>query len=128
MKADSKRARFPNYLLVVTNLRLTPADPGGTGTERSPRTLRSKGLREVWVWHRNKVNNMLAGNSDVRQRFTPLVTVGDVLARIGRLPGAVPRDLLPAVFTDRARKSLETGRWIRFTTQVTGRRNTSSTM
>lgn len=130
MKADSKRTRFPNYLLVVTNVRLTPADPGGTmdklqrwiakalkhnrGTDRSPRTLRSKGLREVRVWHRNKVNNVLAGNSDVRQRLTPLITVGDVLARIGQLSGAVPPDRLPAVFTDHARKSLETGRWIRF--------------
>ncbi|GAT01601.1 NACHT domain-containing protein [Mycolicibacterium fortuitum] len=130
MKDGSKRSRFPNYLLVVTNVRLTPGDPGGTmdklqrwvskqlghnyGTERNRRTLQSKGLRQVRFWHRNKLNNVLAGNASVRQRFTPLITVGDVLARIEQLPGAVPRDLLPAVFTDHARKSLETGRWIRF--------------
>ncbi|MCV7253394.1 hypothetical protein H7J86_14580 [Mycobacterium hackensackense] len=130
MKAESKRSRFPNYLLVITNVRLTPADPGGTmhkleawlakklvhnyGKGRSPRTLRSKGLREIRVWHRNKINNALTGNASVRQRFTPLITVGDVLARLGQLPGAIPADLLPAVFIDHARRSLETGRWIRF--------------
>ena len=30
MDAASKRTQFPHYLLIITNIRLTPADPGGT--------------------------------------------------------------------------------------------------
>lgn len=30
MAPASKRTQFPDYLLIITNVRLTPADPGGT--------------------------------------------------------------------------------------------------
>lgn len=130
MEKGSRRTQFPDYLLVITNIRLTPADPGGTlaklttwiheqlgfdyGSAGTPRTLRSRGLREVKVWHRNKVSTLLTNNADIRQRFTPLVTVGDVVARLGQLPGAIPTDLVPSVFIEHARKSLGSSRWIRF--------------
>ncbi|OBI65122.1 hypothetical protein A5667_27430 [Mycolicibacterium fortuitum] len=130
MDPDSKRTQFPEYLLVVTNIKLTPADPGGTmqkladhlagrmahnyGDNRRERTLRSRGLRAIKVWHRNKLNTLLTYNSDARRRFAPLITVGDVLARIDRLPGAVPKELLTNLFVDHAQNSLEAGRWIRF--------------
>ena len=71
-------------------------------------------MREIKVWHRNKVSTLLTNNADARQRFTPLITVGDVIARLNQLPGAIPSDLLPSVFIDHACKSLDTGRWIRF--------------
>ncbi|TMS50907.1 NACHT domain-containing NTPase [Mycobacterium sp. DBP42] len=130
MAPASKRTQFPDYLLIITNVRLTPADPGGTmaklnswldeqlghnyGAPTRPRSLRSQGLREVKIWHRNKLNTLLTNNADARQRFTPLITVGDILARINQLPGTIPSDLLPGVFIDHACSSLGTSRWIRF--------------
>lgn len=60
MDPESKRSQFPENLFIVTNIRLTPADPGGTmqkfdiyradrldhnyGTNRQVKTLRSRGL------------------------------------------------------------------------------------
>ena len=130
MDPESKRTQFPNYLLVVTNIRLTPADPGGTmqklssylerqlnhnyGTNRRVRTPHSRGLRAVKVWHRNKLNSLVTNNSSARQRFSPLITVGDVLARLDRLPGSIPKEMLAQLFVDHAQNSLETGRWVRF--------------
>ena len=106
MDPDSKRSRFPRYLLVITNVRLSPADPGGGidtlraaldkrlehkyGSDEQPRTLRRRGLLEVKVWHRDKLNTLVTNNESVRKRFGPLLTLGDVLARIGRLPGLIP--------------------------------------
>ena len=130
MDPDSKRSQFPQNLLIITNIRLTPADPGGTmqklgtylagrlnhnyGTPRQARTLRSRGLRNIRVWHRNKLSNMVTNNASARQRFLPLITVGDVLSRLDRLPGSVPKEELTKLLVDHAQDSLETGRWVRF--------------
>jgi hypothetical protein len=130
MDPESKRTQFPQNLLIVTNIRLTPADPGGTmrkwdayrterldfnyGTNRSPKTLRSRGLRNIKLWHRNKLNNVVTNNASARQRFLPLITVGDVLARIDRLPGSIPKEMLTKLFVDHAQDALEPGHWIRF--------------
>ncbi|KUH70843.1 hypothetical protein AU184_25950 [Mycolicibacterium novocastrense] len=127
---ESKRSRFPENLLLITNVRLTPADPGGTmqkldgylaerlihnyGNNRQVRTLRSRGLRNIKVWHRNKLTNLLTNNASARQRFAPLITLGDVLARLDRLPGSVPKELVTKLFVDHAHNALETGRWVRF--------------
>jgi hypothetical protein len=130
MDPESKRTKFPENLLLVTNVRLTPADPGGTmqkwdryrnerldnnyGVNRNIKTLRSRGLRNIKIWHRNKLTNLVTNNSSVRQRFYPLITVGDVLARVDRLPGSVPKEMLTKLFVDHAQDALEAGRWIRF--------------
>lgn len=130
MDPKSKRTQFPKNLLIATNIRLTPTDPGGTmqkldtyltsrldhnfGDQRQIRTLRSSGLRNIKIWHRNKLNNLLTNNSSARQRFRPLITLGDVLARLDRLPGSIPKEQLTKLFVTHAQESLETGRWIRF--------------
>lgn len=88
MEPDSKRFQFPENLLIVTNIRLTPTDPGGTmeklsthlvgrldhnyGAPRQTKTLRSRDLHNIRVWHRNKLNNLVTNNSSARQRFLPL--------------------------------------------------------
>ena len=130
MDPDSRRSRFPRYLLVITNVRLSPADPGGGidtlrdaldkrlkhnyGTGEEPRTLGGRGLLEVKVWHRDKLNTLVTNNESVRKRFGPLLTPGDVLARVGRLPGLIPIDQIPGLLVDHAQIALASGRWVRF--------------
>ncbi|MFI5508959.1 NACHT domain-containing protein [Mycobacterium sp. NPDC051804] len=138
MKPDSQReGRFPDYLLVITNVRLSAADPGGgidtlrgeiekrlaheyksAEAGRPPVTLRSRGLRQVRVWHRDKINVLVTNSVDARRRFSALLTSGDVLARldqIGRLlPGLIPEDLIAGLFVDHAQTTLAGDRWIRF--------------
>ncbi|MCW2625972.1 hypothetical protein, partial [Mycobacterium sp.] len=70
--------------LVITNIRLSPADPGGgvdeirnylersldreydpTDDNGKPRTPRPRGLREVRVWHRDKLNTLLTEHDGI---------------------------------------------------------------
>ncbi|MBN7498160.1 NACHT domain-containing protein [Mycobacteroides abscessus] len=130
MNPETKRTQFPAYLLIITNIKLTPADPGGTmqrlniyidsqldhkyGIGKQAKTLRDRGLREIKVWHRNKLNSLLTNNSSIRQRFTPLISVGDIIERLQHLPGSIPVNKLAQVFVDHAQSALQTSRWIRF--------------
>ncbi|SPM33094.1 hypothetical protein AU072_18345, partial [Mycobacterium rhizamassiliense] len=135
MDPDSRRTQFPQYLLVITNVRLSAADPaGGIDEIRSlidhwlkyefefdghePSTLRRRGLRDVKVWHRDKLNVLVSINRDVRQRFAPLLTMGDILARLERLdqllPGLIPPDDIAGVLVDHAQTTIQGERWVRF--------------
>lgn len=138
MDPKSKRQqRFPHYLLIVTNVRLSPNDPGGgvdairtyvsdildreyppTDDHGKTRTPRSRGLREVRVWHRDKLNTLLTQHNGIRTRFAPLVTLGDLLARLERLdtllPGLIPQDFIGGVLHEHAQTTLVGDRWVRF--------------
>lgn len=138
MDPKSKRQqRFPNYLLIVTNVRLSPNDPGGgvddirtyvpelldrkydpSDDHGVPRTPRRRGLREVRVWHRDKLNTLVTQHADIRTRFAPLVTLGDLLARLERLdtllPGLIPHDFIGGVLHEHAQTTLVGDRWVRF--------------
>jgi len=138
MDPKSKRVqRFPNYLLVITNVRLSPGDPGGgldeirdylekmlvreydpTDDSGTPRTPRRRGLREVRVWHRDKLNTLLTQHDGIRKRFAPLITLGDLLARLERLdtllPGLIPQDHIAEVLHDHAQTTLTGDCWVRF--------------
>lgn len=138
MDPKSKRQqRFPNYLLIVTNVRLSPNDPGGgvddirtyvtelldreydpSDDHGEPRTPRRRGLREVRVWHRDKLNTLLTQHAGIRTRFAPLVTLGDLLARLERfdtlLPGLIPHDFIGGVLHEHAQTKLVGDRWVRF--------------
>lgn len=138
MDPKSKRQqRFPNYLLIISNVRLSPNDPGGGVDEikkfvtnlldrpyeppEGPgvaRTPRSRGLREIRVWHRDKLNTLLTQHEGIRKRYAPLLTLGDLLARLDRLdellPGLIPNDSIAEVLHDHARTKLAGDRWVRF--------------
>jgi energy-coupling factor transporter ATP-binding protein EcfA2 len=132
-----RQQRFPNYLLIVTNVRLSPTDPGGgvddirkyvtdlldreydpPDDHGAPRTPRRRGLREIRVWHRDKLNTLLTQHAGIRTRFAPLVTVGDLLARLERLdtllPGLIPHDSIAGVLHEHAQTTLVGDRWVRF--------------
>ena len=102
MKPNTKRSRFPQYVIFVTNVRLSAQDGTGglirsicmpatnwiTTTARpdhQPRTLRERGLREVKnLASRLLERGYLERNADVRAAFPMLLTVGDMLTRASR--------------------------------------------
>jgi hypothetical protein len=129
MRAGSKRGRFPDYVIFVTNARLSAErDIGGIDQIRQyiasqldhehdverDKTLRSRGLREVKVWHRDYLNGLISGNDGIRAAFPALLTAGDILARMKVLPGFADADQLAPVFADHAQTTLRNEQWVRF--------------
>jgi hypothetical protein len=130
MRADSQRGRFPNYLIFVTNVRLTSqSGTGGIdrinrlvsqrvehnyGSDDRPDTPGSRGLRAVKVWHRDYLNARLSQHADIRAAFPALLTVGDLLTRLHALPGFVEPEQFAPVLIDHAQNTLRAEQWVRF--------------
>lgn len=136
MKPESRRSRFPNNLLIVTNVRLSSGDPiGGIdqvgrlvdecldrkyGPRDRPKTPRGRGLRHIKVWHRDYLNAAITESDSIRHAFPALLTAGDILARIRqltdeqRLPDVIKPGQFARVLKDHAQTTLGTQRWIRF--------------
>ncbi|MFJ4651144.1 HEAT repeat domain-containing protein [Nocardia sp. NPDC088792] len=86
------RIRAPHYLIVASNVRLSPAGVvGGIDTlqEHFTSVLADRthpvgrlGIREIRLWHADQIHTLLDGAETVRRAFPALLTVGDVLARI----------------------------------------------
>ena len=130
MDRSNKRSRFPNYLLFVTNVRLSADDATGGvdqirafiakqldrnyGSDSRPDTLRTRGLRDVKVWHRDSLNNLISNNQGIRAAFPAILTVGDILTRLQTLPGSINANDFAPVLRDHARSTLRHDRWVRF--------------
>jgi len=125
---SSKRGRIPNYIVFVTNVRLSSV-PGsgidginsrirdrlGTSIGGDARdTLSKRGLRAAKVWHRDQLNLLLTKHADIRLAFKGLLTVGDLLARLGELGGLLEPDTFHPVLTAHASATLGTERWVNF--------------
>jgi len=125
----SNRGRFPQYIVFVTNVRLSStAGTGGidslnevirkrvngeeTGSTR--RTLRARGLRDWKIWHRDQINALLTVEEGIRCAFPAMLTAGDILARLGALSGHLDPQELHPVLTAHARNTLRTERWVNF--------------
>lgn len=127
---DSKRGATPDYLLFITNVRLssTPEDGGIdrinsylrerlhepiTGSKGSD-SLALRGLKDMKVWHRDQLVAFLNKYDNIRNAFAGLLTVGDVLNRLHFLGGLLsPSDFQP-VMAAHAKKSLIHERWVNF--------------
>lgn len=131
MKPNSRRSRFPQYVIFVTNARLSAEDStGGVDQIRlfvrsqldhehgsggdQPRTLRGRGLRDVKIWHRDYLNAAISNHADVRAAFPMLLTVGDILARATALPGFVEAQQFAPILVDHAQTTLRHEQWVRF--------------
>ncbi len=136
MKPESRRSRFPNYLLIVTNVRLSSGDPAGGidqldrlrkecltrkyGPPDQPKTPRRRGLRDIKIWHRDYLNAAITQNRSIRHAFPALLTAGDILARIEqltaqhRLPGVIDPERFAKVLADHAQTALGHQRWVYF--------------
>lgn len=129
MDTKSKRDRFPQYVLFITNVRLSAeVATGGVdqiqayvdelvrdhGAGNNVDTPSKRGLRAVKVWHRDKLNALIANNQSIRAAFPAILTVGDVLTRLYALPGSINADDLAPVLREQASSTLRNDRWIRF--------------
>lgn len=89
----SEGVELPDYLIVATNVKLTPNRGGGKELVDSKFRELVEGFRlpfKGWaVWDRKKIECLLDDNSDARQAVEGFTTPGDVLAKLGRaLDGA----------------------------------------
>jgi hypothetical protein len=128
MGPKTKRTPFPNYLLIVSNVRLSAPQGGGVDQIRAyveqeldrnhaagkTDTPRRRGLRAVRVWHRDTLNALISGNQSIRAAFPALLTVGDLLDRLSALPGLVEPAALAPVLREYAVSTLRNERWVRF--------------
>lgn len=127
MNPNSKRRKFPHYLLFVTNVRLSSAAGSGGidsinefmreqvhgetgGALQGP--LGKRGLRDWQIWHRDKLNALLTIGDGVRRAFPALLTAGDVVAQLEALSEARNPGALHKVLTAHARNTLPTERWV----------------
>jgi hypothetical protein len=124
---DCSRGRFPQYVIFVTNVRLSsvPGTGGidriseymrkrvhgdGTGSDRG--ALSKRGLRDWRIWHRDQLNALLTVEEGIRRAFPAMLTVGDVLARVSSLPGIADAAELHRVLAAHARNALLAERWV----------------
>ena len=129
MSDTSKRGRFPQYIIFVTNVRLSSvAGTGGIdslneairkrvhswGTGSDRRSLKARGLRDWKIWHRDQINALLNVEEGIRRAFPAMLTAGDILTRLRTLPGLLDPQELHPVLTAHARNTLKTERWVNF--------------
>jgi hypothetical protein len=83
IRSGSERGRTPDYILFVTNVRLSSVPGSGidlinqhvrdrldTPIDSDPRdTLSKRGIREVKVWHRDQLNGLLTKHKGIRDAF-----------------------------------------------------------
>lgn len=99
VKPTTKRRTKPEYLLIVTNVALTPvAESGGLDrlddvfthyrdlVEKRPdgsvKLIGLPGLKGYHVWHAEQVERLLEGSGEIRRTYADLILPGDVLSRL----------------------------------------------
>lgn len=130
--ATGSRSALPRNLLFVTNARLSAVDQSGgvdqiakyskrkldetgIGDDGKPTaSLRSQGLENVFIWHRDTLNALVSGNTAIRDAFPALLTVGDLLARLTALPGLIQPEHLAPLLVDHAQSAIRQEQWLRF--------------
>ena len=118
------RLRAPDYMVFASNVRLSGVGISGgidqlnahvhkrISNKKDP--VHKLGIRDARIWHHAKITALIDGHQSVRFAFPALLTVGDVLSRIGDNTSAgSSADLGPAMKLHAA-QSLRNERWIRF--------------
>lgn len=126
------RSKLPNNLLFVTNARLSAVDTTGgvdqivryaknrlnetgIGDDGKPTaSLKTQGLRNIFVWHRDTLNALISANTAIRDAFPALLTVGDLLTRLAALPGLIEPQHLAPLLVDHAQSTIRQEQWLRF--------------
>jgi hypothetical protein len=82
-KPDTKRARKPDFLLFVTNVRLSPAGKDDIKETISKEILRlDLPIKEARVWDYDDLRALLDGAADIRAAYAALITPGDLISRL----------------------------------------------
>lgn len=128
MSNASKRGQFPDYLVFVTNVRLSSVPGSGIDAlnahiarrlneswdDDKRDTLRARGLRDWKIWHRDQLNGLITAEASVRQAFKGLLTVGDLMSRLGELGGTLEPEHLIPVLSAHGTNTLTNERWVSF--------------
>ena len=128
VSSASKRGRTPNYIIFVTYVRLSSVPGSGIDSINEHirnrlgapinfdmrDTLSRRGVRAAKVWHRDQLNGMLTKHAGIRLAFKGLLTVGDLLARLGELGGLLEPSIFQPILTAHASATLGTERWVNF--------------
>lgn len=75
---------IPDYLVIASNVVLTPAAHGGVNrlTAILNALTPKLGIKGWLVWHHDKICRMLDNASDIRRAYASLLTSGDVLSQL----------------------------------------------
>ena len=118
--ADSEKRRTPEYLLFITNAKLSPGVGGGIESidaviREESGALRAKGLKGWNVWHRDQLISLLTNHADVRRQFPSFLTAAaaDILTRLESLER---KQLEPMrdVLLPHAQNRLRYEQWVNF--------------
>lgn len=119
---ESKRGALPEYLVFVTNARLSSV-PGKGGIDkldayledRRTKSLAERGFKGWKIWHRDQLNALLTVHESIRHAFPAMLTVGDVLNRLCSLSSRLPQpEELRETLINHARAALAGERWVNF--------------
>jgi hypothetical protein len=127
-KQDSKRGRFPDYIVFITNVRLSSVSKTGgidaleeiirkrveDRDNASKTSLADRGLKGWKLWHRDQINALLTSHNSIRDAFPAMLTAGDILSRLGALSGLLDPQELQPVLTEHAWTTLASERWVNF--------------
>jgi hypothetical protein len=129
---DGDRTKVPDYLIVITNVPLTPF-PGVGGhdvlqsnidgylgrledssrdigqeakTRRQARLKRLSRIKKVRIWDGNQVNTLLNLNSEIRNAFPSFLTVGDVFTALRQFSNTIPLADLETGLREHAKTAL----------------------
>lgn len=107
---------IPDYLVIATNVVLSPVAGGGIDRLDRHLTARTKslGMKGWLVWHHDKICRMLDNSKDIRAAYGALLTSGDVLARLRDLLEGEAANIEGAVRTFTS-QNLITQRHVRLT-------------
>jgi hypothetical protein len=113
-----RRGHLPEYLLVITNALLTPAENGGIRQigELVESFRDALKLKDWKIWHYDKICRLLDDSYDIRRAYSGLITPGDVFADIHHLLGSRAASVGVSI-RNHAAKELVSDRGIRLETE-----------
>jgi len=118
--ADPAKRRMPEYIIFVTNARLSPAAGGGIEAiheylQEHTSALRAKGLKGWKVWHRDQLVSMLDTYPEVRRHFPSFLSTA-IESILTRLESLERTDLKPTrdLLVEHARQGLRHEQWVNF--------------
>ncbi|MEV8183393.1 hypothetical protein [Specibacter sp. NPDC078692] len=119
---DKNRGEFPNFIIFVTNVRLSSvAHTGGIDAinryieGRYKSSLKERGLRGWKVWHRDQLNSFLSVYGEIRAAFPAMLTAGDIIWRFEALSDQMPSSVqLREMLIEHAEAALLNERWVNF--------------
>jgi hypothetical protein len=118
----SRRRRFPEYLLIVSNARLSAAVGGGIEAiedyllDRWSDSLRARGLKGWKVWHRDQIVSLLTQYGGVRRAFPAFLTSPNdkLLDRFEQLEKFIDPKPTHDLLVEHAAAALRNEQWVNF--------------